>query len=83
MDPGHSMMAAHGAADGARSNGGGRAANSRWATDDDRAGGGGARAGDRELMSQGDGKDPEGQCGSDCSGDRVIHFPTASGYSHL
>ncbi len=26
MDPGHSMMAAHGAADGARSNGGGRAA---------------------------------------------------------
>ncbi len=26
MDTGHSMMAAHGAADGARSNGGGRAA---------------------------------------------------------
>ncbi len=75
------MMAAHGAADGTRSNG--RAANSRWETDDDRAGGGEARAGDRELTSQGDGKDPEGQCGSDCSGDRVIHSPTASGYSRL
>ncbi len=56
MDPGHSMMAAHGAADGARSNGGGRAANSSWATDGDRAGSGGARAGDGELMNRATGR---------------------------
>ncbi len=53
------ITAPHGGADGGRSHGGGRAADSRGLTDDGRAGGGGARGGDGEPMSQGDGEDPE------------------------
>ncbi len=66
------MMAAHGGADGERSHGGGRAADSRGPTDGDRAGGGGGGDGDGdgEPTSQGDAEDPESQGGADDSGDR-------------
>ncbi len=55
------MMTAHCGADGERSYGEGRAADSRGPTDSGVAGGGGVRGGDGEPMSEGDTEDPEGQ----------------------
>ncbi len=64
------IMVTHGGPDRGRSHGGGRADDSRGPTNSGRAGGGGARGRDREPMSQGDEEDPEGQGGTDGSGDR-------------
>ncbi len=66
------IMASHGGADERRIHGGGRADDSRGPTDCSRAGGGGARGGYGELMSQGDGEDPEGRGGTDGSDDRRV-----------
>ncbi len=66
------IMASHGGADERRIHGGGRADDFRGPTDCSRAGGGGARGGYGELMSQGDGEDPEGRGGTDGSDDRRV-----------
>ncbi|KAI2644706.1 Collagen alpha-5(VI) chain [Labeo rohita] len=64
------MMGVHRGADGGRSHDRGRADDSRGPADSGGPGGGGPRGEDREPMILGDTEDPEGQDGTQGSGDR-------------